>query len=253
MKEEHHMKKIYLSTLAIALIGLTMTGCNEDKGHSKGSAAATPAAKTTLSTQQDKVGYAIGIQIGTQLAQTKDSLNTEALILGINDALAQKAPKLTNEEMQQAKMTFQKEVQAKAQKQMMEVAKKNKAEGEAFLEANKKKEGVVTLPSGLQYKVIKEGTGATPTATDTVVTNYTGKLINGQVFDSSVQRGKPATFPVNGVIPGWTEALQKMKVGSKWELVIPSDLAYGERGAGQAIAPNSVLVFDIELLDIKKK
>ena len=247
------MKKIYLSTLAIALIGITMTGCNEDKAVK--SAAKTPAVENTssLSTQQEKVGYAIGIQIGSQLAQTKDSLDTDALILGINDALAQKAPKLTNEEMQQAKMAFQQEVQAKAQKQMMELAQKNKAEGDAFLEANKKKEGVVTLPSGLQYKVIKEGTGATPTATDIVVTNYTGKLINGQVFDSSVQRGEPATFPVNGVIPGWTEALQKMKVGSKWELVIPSDLAYGERGAGQAIAPNSVLVFDIELLDIKKK
>ena len=246
------MKKIYLSTLAIALIGITMTGCNEDKAAN--TAAQAPTASTpTLSTQQEKVGYAIGIQIGSQLAQTKDSLNTEALILGINDALAQKAPKLTNQEMQQAKMAFQQEVQAKAQKQMAELAQKNKTEGEAFLEANKKKEGVVTLPSGLQYKVIKEGTGATPTATDIVVTDYTGKLINGQIFDSSVQRGKPATFPVNGVIPGWTEALQKMKVGSKWELVIPSDLAYGERGAGQAIAPNSVLVFDIELLDIKKK
>ena len=246
------MKKIYLSTLAIALIGITMTGCNEDKA-AKSAAPTAATSSSSLSTQQQKVGYAIGIQIGSQLAQTKDSLNTDALILGINDALTQKAPKLTNEEMQQAKMTFQKEVQAKAQKQMAELAQKNKAEGEAFLEANKKKEGVVTLPSGLQYKVIKEGTGATPSATDTVVTNYTGKLINGQVFDSSVQRGEPATFPVNGVIPGWTEALQKMKVGSKWELVIPSDLAYGERGAGQAIAPNSVLVFDIELLDIKKK
>jgi len=245
------MKKIYLSTLAIALVGLTMTGCNEDKS-SKTATSTAPAAKTTLTTQQEKVGYAIGIQIGSQLAQTKESLDTDALILGINDALAQNKPKLTNEEMQQAKMAFQQEVQAKAQKQIAELAQKNKAEGEAFLAANKTKEGVVTLPSGLQYKVLKEGTGATPTVTDTVVTHYTGKLINGQVFDSSVQRGEPATFPVNGVIPGWTEALQKMKVGGKWELVIPADLAYGERGAGQAIAPNSVLVFEIELLDIKK-
>ena len=245
------MKKIYLSTLAIALVGITMTGCNEDKT-TKASTEAAPAAKTTLTTQQEKVGYAIGMQIGSQLAQTKDSLNTDALILGINDAITQSAPKMTNEEMQQAKMAFQQEIQAKAQQEMASLATKNKAEGEAFLAANKTKEGVVTLPSGLQYKVLKAGTGATPTASDTVVTHYTGKLINGQVFDSSVQRGEPATFPVSGVIPGWTEALQKMKVGGKWELVIPSDLAYGERGAGQAIAPGSVLVFDIELLEIKK-
>ena len=252
MKEEHNMKKIYLSTLVIALIGITMTGCNEDKGATKAPAAATPTAKTTLTTQQEKVGYSIGVQIGSQLAQTKDSLDTDALILGLSDALAQKKPKMTNEEMQQAKMTFQQEMQAKAQKQMAEMTLKNKAEGEAFLAANKTKPGVVTLPSGLQYKVLKEGTGPIPTASDTVVTNYTGKLINGKVFDSSVQRGEPATFPVNGVIPGWTEALQKMKVGSKWELVIPADLAYGERGAGQAIAPNSVLIFELELLEVKK-
>ena len=160
MKEEHNMKKIYLSTLAIALIGITMTGCNEDKGTAKASTAATPTAKTTLTTQQEKVGYSIGIQIGSQLAQTKDSLNTDALMLGISDALAQKQPKMTNEEMQQAKMAFQQEIQAKAQKQMAKVSNKNKAEGEAFLAANKTKEGVVTLPSGLQYKVIKAGTGA---------------------------------------------------------------------------------------------
>jgi len=245
------MKKIYLSTLAIALVGITMAGCNEDKT-TKASSEATPTTKTALTTQQEKVGYAIGMQIGSQLAQTKDSLNTDALILGINDALTQSAPKMTNEEMQQAKMAFQQEIQAKAQQEMASLAAKNKAEGEAFLAANKTKEGVVTLPSGLQYKVLKAGTGATPTASDTVVTHYTGKLINGQVFDSSVQRGEPATFPVGGVIAGWTEALQKMKVGGKWELVIPSELAYGERGAGQAIAPGSVLVFDIELLEIKK-
>ena len=243
------MKKIYLSTLAIALIGLTMAGCNEDKPTE---AATATSSKMTLSTQQDKAGYAIGVQIGSQLVQTKESLNTDALLLGLNDALAQKTPKLTNEEMQQAKVVFQKEVQMKAQQQMANLANKNKVDGEAFLAANKTKEGVVTLPSGLQYKILKAGTGATPSAADTVVTHYTGKLINGQVFDSSVQRGEPATFPVNGVIKGWTEALQKMKVGGKWELYIPTDLAYGDRGAGQMIAPGSVLTFEIELLEIKK-
>jgi FKBP-type peptidyl-prolyl cis-trans isomerase FklB len=128
----------------------------------------------------------------------------------------------------------------------------NKKEGEAFLAENKKKDGVKTLKSGLQYKIIKAGTGASPKAEDTVVTHYRGNLINGQVFDSSYTRGQPATFPVSGVIKGWTEALQKMKVGGKWQLFIPSDLAYGDHGAGQVIGPNAVLIFEIELLEIKK-
>jgi FKBP-type peptidyl-prolyl cis-trans isomerase FklB len=242
------MKKIYLSTLTIALIGLTMAGCNEEKTANTVSKAET----TTLTTQEQKVGYAIGTQIGSQLAMTKDDIDTKALIAGISDAINGTAPKLTAQEMQDAKMAFQKKVQAKAQEEMMKLAQANIAEGEKFLAENAKKEGVVTTESGLQYKILKAGTGATPTAEDTVVTHYTGKLINGQVFDSSVQRGEPATFPVSGVIAGWTEALQKMKVGGKWELVIPAKLAYGERGAGQAIAPNSTLIFDIELLDIKK-
>ena len=252
MKEELTMKKIYLSTLAIALVGLTMTGCNEDKVAKNADAQETAAKKVELTTTQEKLGYAIGLQIGSQLAATKDAMHTESLILGIKDALENKPPRLTNEEMQAAKMAFQKEVQARAQKEMAQLGEKNMVQGQNFLAENKAKEGVVTLPSGLQYKVLKAGTGATPTANDTVVTHYTGKLINGQVFDSSVQRGEPATFPVGGVIAGWTEALQKMKVGGKWELTIPSNLAYGERGAGQMIAPNSVLVFEIELLEIKK-
>jgi len=240
------MKKIYLSTLAIALVGMTMAGCNEDK------TATAKTAETPLTTQEQKVGYAIGAQIGAQLAMTKEDIDSKALILGINDAMDGVALKLTDEQMQEAKMAFQKTVQEKAQKEMMKLAEANKAEGDKFLAENKTKEGVVTLPSGLQYKVIQAGTGATPKATDTVVTHYTGTLINGQVFDSSVQRGEPATFPVNGVIPGWTEALQHMKVGAKWQLFIPADLAYGERGAGQMIAPNSTLLFEIELLEIKK-
>ena len=241
------MKKIYLSTLAIALVGITMAGCNEDKA-SKATTAETPA----LTTQEQKVGYAIGAQIGSQLAMTKDDIDSNALILGLTDAMNGTELKLTEQQMQEAKMAFQKKVQEKAQEEMTKLAEANKAEGEKFLAENKTKEGVVTLPSGLQYKVIQVGTGATPTAADTVVTHYTGTLINGQVFDSSVQRGEPATFPVNGVISGWTEALQHMKVGAKWQLFIPAELAYGERGAGQTIAPNSTLIFDIELLEIKK-
>jgi len=246
------MKKIYLSTLAIALVGLTMSGCNEEKAAKTLSTQENTSDKVTLSTPQEKLGYAIGLQIGGQLAATKDSIRTEALILGIKDALQNKTPRLSNEEMQAAKMAFQAEIQQKAQAEMAQLAEKNMVEGENFLAENKGKEGVVTLPSGLQYKVLKAGTGATPSATDTVVTHYTGRLINGQVFDSSVQRGEPATFPVNGVIAGWTEALQKMKEGGKWELYIPANLAYGERGAGQVIPPNAVLIFEIELLEVKK-
>lgn len=241
------MKKIYLSTLAIALIGITMAGCNEDKA-----ATAKTAEVSALTTQEQKVGYAIGAQIGAQLAMTKEDIDSKALISGLTDAMDGTALKLTDQQMQEAKMAFQKSVQEKAQKEMMKLAETNKAEGEKFLAENKTKEGVITLPSGLQYKVVQAGTGATPTAADTVVTHYTGTLLNGQVFDSSVQRGEPATFPVSGVIPGWTEALQHMKVGGKWQLFIPADLAYGERGAGQMIAPNSTLIFDIELLEIKK-
>ncbi|WP_345978270.1 FKBP-type peptidyl-prolyl cis-trans isomerase [Sulfurimonas sp. HSL3-7] len=221
-----------------------MAGCNEEKK----AETAAPA----LTTQEQKVGYAIGAQIGAQLAMTKEDIDSKALVAGLTDAMNGTELKLTDQQMQEAKMAFQKKVQEKAQKEMMELAEKNKAEGEKFLAENKTKEGVVTLPSGLQYKVVQAGTGATPTATDTVVTHYTGTLINGQVFDSSVQRGEPATFPVNGVIAGWTEALQHMKVGAKWQLFIPAELAYGERGAGQTIAPNSTLIFDIELLEIKK-
>ena len=245
------MKKIYLSTLAIALVGMTMTGCNEDKVAKAADAQEVQAKTVALSTPQEKLGYAIGLQIGSQLLETKDAMHTESLVLGIKDALESKEPRLSNEEMQAVKMAFQQEVQARAQQEMAGLALKNKAEGDAFLAANKTKEGVVTLPSGLQYKIITAGTGATPTSSDTVVTHYTGTLINGQVFDSSVQRGEPATFPVGGVIAGWTEALQHMKVGGKWQLFIPAELAYGERGAGQMIAPNSTLIFDIELLEIK--
>lgn len=243
------MKKIYLSTLAFALVGMTMTGCNEDK--SAKTEAVKPAA-ITLSTQAEKVGYAYGLQIGAQIGASKDLLNSDALILGLQDALEGKASRLSDEEIQQATMAFQKQAQERASQNMTKLVEKNKAEGEAFLAQNKAKEGVVTLPSGLQYKILQAGTGATPTSTDTVVTHYNGTLINGQVFDSSVQRGQPATFPVNGVIAGWTEALQLMKVGAKWQLFIPADLAYGERGAGQKIAPDSTLIFDIELLEIKK-
>ena len=158
---------------------------------------------------------------------------------------------MTEQEMKETLAGLQKELMEKQAERAKLLAEKNKKEGEAFLAANKTKEGVKTLPDGLQYKVIKEGTGKTPKADDTVVTNYRGTLIDGTEFDSSYKRGQPATFPVKGVIPGWTEALQLMKEGSKWELFIPSNLAYGERGAGNAIGPNATLVFEIELISVK--
>ena len=247
------MKKIYLSTIAIALVGLTMTACNDEKKESASThTAASKSAAVQLTTLEQKSGYAIGLKIGAQLAAAKDSLDADALTLGVQDAIAGTKPRLSDEEIQEAGLAFQKKVLAKQKEKAEKTLATNLKVGKQFLEANKKKEGVVTLPSGLQYKIIKAGTGATPKASDTVVTHYTGKLLNDQVFDSSVQRGEPATFPVSGVIAGWTEALQLMKTGAKWELYIPADLAYGERGAGQMIEPGSTLIFEIELLDIKK-
>ena len=179
--------------------------------------------------------------------------NPAVLARGLKDGLAGGKTLLTDEEAQAAIKAVQDEV-GKQQIEKMQVAgAANKKEGDAFLTANKGKEGVVTLPSGLQYKILKEGTGPKPTATDTVVCNYRGTLINGTEFDSSYKRGQPATFPVSGVIKGWTEALQLMPVGSKWQLFIPSGLAYGERGAGADIGPDSTLIFEVELVSIQDK
>jgi FKBP-type peptidyl-prolyl cis-trans isomerase FklB len=185
--------------------------------------------------------YAIGKEIGTSFGSDNIALDIDSLVAGIKDAIAKQKPKYDDAQCTQALMQLS-QVRAGA---VMAQQKK-------YLEENKKAEGVTTLPSGLQYKVIKAGTGATPTAADTVRTHYEGRLIDGTIFDSSIKRNEPAEFPVEGVIPGWTEALQKMKVGDKWELVIPSELAYGESGAGGAIPPHATLIFDIELLDIVK-
>jgi FKBP-type peptidyl-prolyl cis-trans isomerase FklB len=159
---------------------------------------------------------------------------------------------MTEQEVNETMMNFQKDMMAKQQARMKELGEKNKKEGEAFLAENKKKEGVITLPSGLQYKVMKEGDGKTPIVNDVVTVHYRGTLIDGKEFDSSYTRGQPASFPVKGVIPGFSEALQLMKTGSKWQLFIPSNLAYGERGAGDEIGPNAALIFDIELISIKE-
>lgn len=196
---------------------------------------------------EDKASYGVGLQMGSQLlSQSFDGLNAEAVAQGVIDALARNKPAVSNEEIDSAFQHITQKMQAKQAEQSKQVI----AEGEAFLAENAKKEGVTVLESGLQYEVITEGSGDKPTATCTVKTHYHGTLMDGTVFDSSYERGQPAEFAVNGVIKGWTEALQLMPVGSKWRLTIPYQLAYGERGAGAAIGPYATLVFDVELLEI---
>lgn len=199
-----------------------------------------------LNTDEEKASYGIGLQMGQQLASAFSGVSFEAAQAGIEDAVAGKAPRIPGEAINAA---FQ-VIQAKMQAEQAEQAKEFAAEGETFLAENAKRDEVVVLESGLQYEVITEGSGDIPSASSTVRTHYRGTLINGKQFDSSYDRGEPTEFPVNGVIAGWTEALQKMPVGSKWKLYIPYNLAYGERGAGGDIGPYQALVFDIELLDI---
>lgn len=205
------------------------------------------AQETKLETTEQKASYAIGRNIANEVANPDVPFDIEALVAGFRDGLSGAESKLTEEQIGEALQAFQTLVQAKMMKKMEESAK----EGQAFLAENAKKQGVKKTDSGLQYEVLTPGTGATPKLTDSVVCHYKGTLIDGTEFDSSYKRGKPATFPVNGVIEGWTEALQMMKVGGKWKLVIPSELAYGPQGR-PGIPPNAVLVFDIELLDIAK-
>src|SRR5882724_348963 len=199
-----------------------------------------------LKDQKDKVSYSIGMNIGFNLSRQKVDINPELLAAGIIDAIAGK-PQLTQDQVKDIMAQFEKDMEQK-QKQAGE---KNKTEGGKFLEENKKKPGVKTTASGLEYKPIKEGTGPQPKATDMVTVNYRGTLIDGTEFDSSYKRGQPATFPVNGVIKGWTEALQLMKVGSKYQVVVPSNLAYGERSVSAEIGPNATLIFEVELMDAK--
>ena len=203
-----------------------------------------------LKTQKDKVSYAIGITTARSMQQQSVDIDPDIFAKGLKDGFAGAKTALTDDEMRQVMTAFQKEMTENHAARMKAIAEKNQKEGEVFLAGNKKKNGVKTLSSGLQYKVIKNGTGNTPKLTDTVTTNYRGTLIDGTEFDSSYKRGQPAKFPVKGVIPGWTEALQLMKAGSKWQLFIPSNLAYGERGAGNMIGPNATLIFEVELLSI---
>jgi FKBP-type peptidyl-prolyl cis-trans isomerase len=215
----------------------------------------TGTAKTqpplTLKTQKEKVSYAIGMNMGKSMQRQSVQVDPNILARGLKDALAGGKTLMTDEEAKATMTQFQTEMRKAQEEKMQQASMTNKKEGTAFLEANKTKEGVKVLPSGLQYKVLKEGTGPKPSAADTVVCNYRGTLIDGKEFDSSYKRGEPATFPVNGVIKGWTEALQLMPVGSKWQLFLPADLAYGDRGAGADIGPGATLIFEVELMSIQ--
>jgi len=206
--------------------------------------------KIELKDQKDKESYSLGYQFGQNLKAQAVDINLDIYVSGIRDALDSKDSAMSQEEIRSTISELQKRIMAAAQKDLKEKAEKNLAESKAFLDENKKKDGVKTLPSGLEYKVITEGMGKMPKAADTVTVNYRGTFIDGSEFDSSYQRGHPATFRLKGVIPGWTEALQLMKEGAKWQLFIPPQLGYGEQGSGP-IPPNSTLIFEVELLAIK--
>ncbi|MFT6791733.1 MAG: FKBP-type peptidyl-prolyl cis-trans isomerase [Cellvibrionaceae bacterium] len=238
----------FVATLALA-------ACGEEPAES--AVEESVVEKPALSTIDQRLSYMVGSNLSRQFKSDSVELDIDALHLGAEDVMAGRESRLSQEEiqdtiaiMQERGQKRQEELRAEQEKAQAEASGENKEEGMSYLAANKDKEGVVTTESGLQYKEIASGDGSIPTAEDTVSVHYKGTLIDGTVFDSSYDRGEPATFPVNGVIPGWVEALQLMNVGDKWELVIPSDIAYGPGGTGGAIGPNATLIFEVELLEI---
>ncbi len=231
--------KLRLTTLILASVVATANAATDDK-------------KIILKDKTAKVSYSIGIDIGKSFNEQSITLNEDAFLAGVRDGRNAKKALMTDDEIRDTLLALQTEMAEKHKAEAKKVSMKNQADGSSFLEKNKKHDGIVTLPSGLQYKVITEGKGTKPKATDTVTTHYRGKLIDGSEFDSSYSRGEPVSFAVNGVIPGWTEALQLMSPGSKWELFIPADLAYGEQGIGGTIPPHSALIFEVELISIKE-
>jgi len=224
---------------------------------SAGQLPEAPAAKaqtpSAFPTEKERVSYAIGMNVGSGLRKQDIEIDPNLLLQGLKDALSGGKTLMTDDEVRATFQQLQTSLRAKQEEKMKVAGEANKKEGDAFLAANKSKGGVVALPSGLQYKILTQGTGPKPTVGDSVVCNYKGTLINGTEFDSSYKRGEPATFPVTRVIKGWTEALQLMPTGSKWQLFVPPDLAYGERGAGNDIGPNATLIFEVELLSIQEK
>lgn len=207
--------------------------------------------KVDLKSQKDKVSYSIGVDIGRNLKRQNLDLNPVIVGAGIRDIFDSLKIQMSDSDMTQVMMAFQTEMREKQQRQTRELGERNKKAGADFLAANKTKQGVVTLPDGLQYKVIKTGTGPKPKASDSVTVHYRGTLVDGTEFDNTLKRGGPETFPLKDVVKGWSEAIQMMNIGSKWEIYIPSDLGFGEQGAGSVIPPNSVLIFEVELLGKK--
>jgi FKBP-type peptidyl-prolyl cis-trans isomerase FklB len=230
-------------TICFSAILIATIGFAQDK--------AQPQKDQQLKDQKEKASYSIGHELGASLKKGNMEVNPDVLLKGLRDGLSGAKSLLTEEQIKETMAAFQKEMMEKQAAAQKELGEKNQAAGEKFLAENKKKEGVKTTASGLQYKVLKEGSGDSPKETDTVVTNYKGTLLDGTEFDSSYKRNEPATFPVNRVIKGWTEALMLMKPGAKYQLWIPAALGYGERGVGKDIGPNSTLVFEVELLSIK--
>jgi len=241
-----HIKKSIIAAACLALLAACSQQADENKAEVK---QAEPAA-LQLTSENAKLSYAIGMDIGMSLKSLNAKLDRTALVAAINDRLDDGKLKLSEEDAAKAKQAFfKKQAEARAATQKA-AGEKNKADGAKFLAENGKKKGVTTTKSGLQYEVLKQGDGAKPKATDQVTVHYRGTLIDGTEFDSSYKRGQPVTFPLNGVIKGWTEGVQLMTVGSKFKFVIPSELAYGSHGAGSKIGPDSVLVFEVELLGI---
>ncbi len=231
------LKAVFSTLSVLAIFAISIPAFAADKKIEK------------LTKEQDKISYALGVNIGKNI-QSDYNVNLDVFFQGIKDSLSG-TKMLTDEEIQKSLMAFQQQMRQKQMEALKAKSESNKAVGKSFLESNKDKENIVVLPSGLQYKVIKKGDGVSPKASDSVSCNYRGTTIDGKEFDSSYKRGKPVSFKVGGVIKGWTEALQLMKPGSKWMLYIPSDLAYGDKGAGRNIEPGSTLIFEVELLEIE--
>jgi FKBP-type peptidyl-prolyl cis-trans isomerase FklB len=228
-----------MKLVAAAVMGLAMS-------------TAMAATDATLTTDKDKLSYSIGADLGKNFKTQGIEINPDALAKGMQDGMSGTQLILTEQQMKDVLNKFQKDLMAKRSTEFNKKSDENKSKGEAFLKDNKGKTGVVVLPSGLQYKVVESGTGAKPGKADTVTVEYTGHLIDGTVFDSTEKTGKPATFQVSQVIPGWTEALQLMPAGSTWEIYVPSGLAYGPRSVGGPIGPNETLIFKIHLISVKK-
>jgi FKBP-type peptidyl-prolyl cis-trans isomerase FkpA len=244
------MKKYALPLALVSAVALT--ACNE-KASTPEAPKATTTASVTLESSDQRLSYGIAYGLGKRMSSDKVPLDVNAFTAGMRDALEGKESRMTQEEIQAEMQAYQEKMQAEAQAAQAAAAEANEKASAAFLAENGAREGVVTTESGLQYEVIEAGEGPKPTAADTVEVHYRGTLVDGTEFDSSYSRGQPVKFGVGQVIPGWTEALQLMPVGSKWKLYIPADLAYGAGGAGGVIGPNAALVFEVELLDIVKQ